>query len=271
MQKIAFNIQQTGEICLDCGNPIFTVKGIPHSGVCLECGKKNLEQEEITMREEVIESIKKNRALNYFNSFSVFAGNRQTVSKMEIVDFKVVDDETKLAMDKVQWILNELQNHNSLTFFINGKTGTGKTHLAMGILNELMKQEQKVLFINYAEFLDRIKNSFDGFWDDKERVKRIQKEIMQAEVVVIDDLGAEMGAFEHVFSKERPDTASDFNIRTLNKILEARVGKSTIFTSNLTSQQIRRYYGERILSRILNKNYAMTFKQTKDKRGVRNV
>ncbi|EOL81497.1 hypothetical protein UM7_02566 [Enterococcus faecalis EnGen0303] len=89
-------------------------------------------------------------------------------------------------------------------------------------------------------------------------------EIKSADLVVLDDLGAELG----VKQIDDRNKSTNFNNDTLNRIVEARQNKATIFTTNLTGKEMSQAYGERILSRIMSNSqgFVMKIEGTSDKR-----
>ncbi len=70
-----------------------------------------------------------------------------------------------------------------------GPSGTGKTHLSVAILKELITRKGiPCLFCDYRELLKQIQNSYNP----SERVTELEllRPVFQTEVLVLDDLGA---------------------------------------------------------------------------------
>jgi DNA replication protein DnaC len=100
-----------------------------------------------------------------------------------------------------------------------GSVGTGKTHLAVGILKALIRDKGvPCLFCDYRELLKSIQNSFNASVRVTET--EILRPVFDAEVLVIDELGA-VRSTEWVFD-------------TVNYILNSRYNenKTTIITTN---------------------------------------
>ena len=71
-----------------------------------------------------------------------------------------------------------------------GPMGVGKTHLAVGLLQRLVRERGvKGLFCDYRELLKSIQNSYNP--DVKATELELLKPIFAAEVLVLDDLGAQ--------------------------------------------------------------------------------
>ena len=116
-----------------------------------------------------------------------------------------------------------------------GPVGTGKTHVAACIANELINQGRPCLVTNFA----RITNTLQGMFDGKQRYL---DDFNRLDLLVIDDLAAER------------DT-SYMNEMIFN-IIDSRYrsGKPLIVTSNLTQAELTAPTSvdkERIYSRLL--------------------
>jgi DNA replication protein DnaC len=70
-----------------------------------------------------------------------------------------------------------------------GRAGAGKTHLAIGIIKELVNQKGiACFFCGFQELLEKIKNSYDV--SVQTTSLEILSPVFESEVVVLDDLGA---------------------------------------------------------------------------------
>lgn len=73
--------------------------------------------------------------------------------------------------------------------FIAGTPGTGKTHLAAAIANQLMAQNRPVICMTMQDMLERIKRTFNSSGSDEADVLKIYKTV---QLLVIDDIGKEL-------------------------------------------------------------------------------
>ena len=100
-----------------------------------------------------------------------------------------------------------------------GSVGVGKTHLAVGIIKDLIREKGiHCLFCDYRELLKSIQNSYNPAVQATEM--EILRPVFDAEVLVLDELGA-VRSTEWVFD-------------TVNYILNSRYNdnKTTIITTN---------------------------------------
>lgn len=112
---------------------------------------------------------------------------------------------------------------NSQSLLMQGQFGTGKTHLAAAVRNQLFKKHYRVLFVSMPDYLEKLKESFN----DKNQNQRhhIYKFAKEADLLIFDDVGA--------------NKMSEWAIAELFRLVDARRSKCTIYTTNLTSEQLR--------------------------------
>jgi DNA replication protein DnaC len=104
-----------------------------------------------------------------------------------------------------------------------GKIGTGKTHLAVGILKELILQRGvPCLFCDYRELLKEIQNSYNSSVQTTEL--EVLRPVFETDVLVLDELGA-----------VKP---SEWVWDTVSLILNTRYNntRTTIITTNFEDQ-----------------------------------
>lgn len=116
----------------------------------------------------------------------------------------------------------ESQEKNGLMF--TGLKGTGKTHLAAAIANQLMAEGVPVIFATMIDLLDKIKESFErknGTSEDA--VLHLYK---TADLLIIDDIG-----------KEQP---TEWALAKMYQIINARYEdyKPIIITSNYSPEEL---------------------------------
>ena len=235
--------------CPQCGDKLWRPKHVADKenfpGRCMSClyqdfeGKKPIEhsrKDEPTLAELQFISQKKT-AIAYFGSYSIMTTKLPQIARLK--NFKTEganqDDALKFAKTVADKIVKQSPQHVLLT----GPTGVGKTHLASGIVWQcimLNRYKYKAIFIDFQEYINKLKESY-GKDDIRDQMTSLNKELEFADLVVIDDLGAERGT-EH-------------NLDQLDKIMRLREDKNLIVTTNLSGKEIKDLYGNRTLSRLL--------------------
>jgi DNA replication protein DnaC len=110
--------------------------------------------------------------------------------------------------------------------FITGPKGTGKTHLAAAIANQLMQQGTAVICMTMIDLLDRIKQTYEKQkqWGTSEgAVLNTYKEVP---LLIIDDMGKE--------------PATEWAVSKIYAIINARYEEylPTIITTNYSDSEL---------------------------------
>lgn len=230
---------------------------------CLQCRREKVEEED---KQRAIDAEKfeiRKETYDWLSKRSIIA---DTTTKRATFDtYERMDRETTQNAEKALEIAKRYVNGEIFNTVLNGKQGTGKTHLSHAILdyvNENSREYKKCLFISVDELFRILKAGIgtreyyqsDYFW--------IDKTIAEADLLVLDDLGSEVGAIDS------NKVASEYITTRLYAIANARQGKSTIITTNLPSENLVRIYDRRLVSRLLSnsKGNIIVFKETADKR-----
>ena len=269
-KKMYGGIVEAG-ICPVCGNTMYkwakpTKTAKRDGAVCPRCKYIQHATEQQKRDEEIYIQKQKEKQLNYMKRNSIVNDNITLNYTLET--YKNDNRESEQAKINAKFWLEALEK-SPVHIVLTGGTGVGKTHLAVAIANEYLKQSdytKKVIVINYRELLEQLKIGFNVPKVYKELQGYLMQEVKKADFVVIDDLGAELGAIEN------RATPTQYNLDTLQSIVEARLNKATLFTSNFNSKELRLAYGERIFSRIMNNSsykgqlLAFRFVRTQDRR-----
>jgi len=121
--------------------------------------------------------------------------------------------------------------------FISGDPGLGKTFLLSSICNSLLAARVPTLYVVFCDLIAAIKDTFNSEGSGTTE-SRIMSAAREAEVLLLDDLGAEQ--------------VTEFVTNRLFDIVNYRCNhqKPLVVSSNLKVQEIGRLYDERIASRL---------------------
>lgn len=124
-----------------------------------------------------------------------------------------------------------------------GGTGLGKTHLSASVARELISKGHFVI-------CESAENIFSNY--NKERFAQDESDLicdkyLECELLIIDDLGAE--------------AVTQYSVSCLYNLINTRIneGKPTILSTNLSSNDIRKIYNDRITSRLFGEFVIIVF------------
>lgn len=147
----------------------------------------------------------------------------------------------KLAAIAKRISINYVKNFESLQaegkgiYLFSDIKGSGKTRLAISILNALIKKYKvEGFYITSKDLFDELRASFDIG-----NTQTVLNKFLSVKVLILDDLGVEK--------------VSEWTESTFTQILDARMNQKlvTIITSNLTQEALDSIYtGGRVASRV---------------------
>jgi DNA replication protein DnaC len=104
-------------------------------------------------------------------------------------DFPGAHSSLGLAHLTVSRFVQEYDPREGIGLLIVGKIGTGKTHLAVGIIKELIVSKSvSCLFYDYRELLKAIQNSYNAAVQTTEL--DVLRPVFDTDILVLDELGA---------------------------------------------------------------------------------
>jgi DNA replication protein DnaC len=138
--------------------------------------------------------------------------------------------------------------------YLHGGVGAGKTRLAAAIANTWASQRQTAYFARVPMLLYQLQPD-----RSEEDVAALERRILTASLVVLDDIGAER------------DAATDYTRRTLLMLYEGRcdAGLRTVFTSNKSLAELSAQQDDDRLSSRLSGRCVVVQMKTPDQRLVR--
>lgn len=144
----------------------------------------------------------------------------------------------EFALDKPQNLL------------LAGSYGVGKSHLAVSIAKKLHEAGYSSVFISVPRLFTKIKSTFgrrEGMTEDE-----IMEALARVDCLILDDIGA-----EHI-DIDRNGEGRGWGVAKIFEIVDSRAGKHTVYTTNLTSDEMMRRFGMRNFSRLMKNTKAIT-------------
>ncbi len=193
--------------------------------------RKSIEQNEKEARELLLKE-KQEKITNLTKSSNIPKKYRNATFE----NFNPKDNPRALEIAK-NFVMNFPENKGLL---LAGPVGTGKTHLAAAIANELLNKLYSVYFGNVIDIMSFIKSTYNENSDLSER-DAINIMTDKVDLFIIDDLGKENNT-EYTLS---------MLYQLINRVYENE--KPIIITTNFNSIELSRKLGERgqaIVSRV---------------------
>ena len=225
------------------------------------CPRCELDKANVEFEKKIQEEVKLEQAeMNYNTLLKKSIIEDETLLKARIHNYMTREKEEITNKHTIENAVRDYLKGEPFNLVLQGNAGVGKSHLAYAVLHELNETKKySCLFISIEAMLRKIKASFN---DKQSRYTEeyFNRLLSEVDYLVLDDLGAETGAIS------TDKTATDFVQRVLYGIATSRQSKSTILTTNLSSETLFNMYDKKLVSRLLKNPRIVVFKTTKDKR-----
>jgi DNA replication protein DnaC len=194
-----------------------------------ECEQKNDQREwELARRESRVKSLRERSGLSKRMKGYSLGNFRPTIS-----------DSAGRARMRVDEYLENWEDHREAGrgLYFCGDVGSGKTHLAVAVMNELITRKRvPSLFVTVPELLDNLRGAYN---DPGRNLDEWMDAVKNADLLVLDDLGSER--------------VTEWVRERIFVIVNHRYRETlpTIFTSNIGPEELPAQLGERTASRII--------------------
>jgi DNA replication protein DnaC len=131
-----------------------------------------------------------------------------------------------------------------------GNYGTGKSHLAVSISKEVMfKKNMSALFISTPKLLTKLRSTYN--YNSNETEDRIINQLSRVSLLVLDDIGSEQYKASNDTNEQTWSTSKIF------EIIDNRIGRHSIFTTNYDVNELQQRLGGRNFSRMMENTHVI--------------
>jgi len=198
----------------------------------------------------------------YLYKHSIVAG--KNILHKGLKDFYARTEKEEAIQKRIKLLIDDVATGEAINIFFQGEPGTGKSHLAMALMQNAnaLANGKRFLFVNFPVLQQRIRASYDNNFSEDSEASFI-KQMIDADALVLDDIASEINPLTN------QGNISSFADRILYSVMEGRAErKPTIFTSNITWDKLQQFLDPRIVSRISYRFNPVSFDGINDKRKV---
>lgn len=149
------------------------------------------------------------------------------------------------AFTTLKEFAESFDGENEPSFLLVGASGLGKTHLSTAVAKTVIERGYRVVY----DTIDRIIDDFQAErFRDTMTYDELSERYFECDLLIVDDLGCEM--------------MNQFSLSCVYNLINTRLnaGRPTIINTNLTSDELRKTYFDRITSRLLGEYRILLFK-----------
>ena len=246
------------EFCSQQGHEKINLMLLNNEVICPRCrAERNNETFSKVQTEKQLSFTKEGRRTFLYRNSIV---HDKSILEKGLKDFIPKTDKEKEILKIAGDVAREIAGNTVRNVFIYGNAGAGKTHTAIGMLRNIneLSTSKRCLAVSVTKLLELIKKSYQ-YPNDPINESYYLDLLSQADILLLDDIGSDI-------SLGSQNRSSDFTLRIIYSILNARENKTTLFTSNLTLNELHTIFDSRIVSRISSNLITMNFSDISDKR-----
>jgi DNA replication protein DnaC len=187
---------------------------------------------------EIVDDTKKRYLQIQVEKFDKFTTKNPDLDHATITNFKYDEDESQLkALERSLIYIENFDPKSGKKLLFYGSVGTGKSHLAISIYKEIKQKGFTAIYLEMDKIMRIIRDTWDKNSENTEN--EFFKVLQDVDLLVLDDLGA-----EHT---------NNWVQEKLFSILNSRLGKNTIITTNIDPLELDKTYTKRVSDRIFDK------------------
>ncbi len=186
--------------------------------------------------------MKKQRTYKVFDQNSLI---NDQLKQATFENFKRHDDNLAKAFQSAIQYAKNFSKQDPQNLIFSGSYGIGKSHLACAIASYLMEKGYSAIFISVPKLLTKLKATYNRNSEHTE--DDLLSMIETVDCLILDDIGAEYGSDHHSWATSK-----------VFEVVDSRIGKHTIYTTNLNGEALQEKIGPRNFSRMMQDTEVIT-------------
>lgn len=220
------------EKCKNCGNELKTYKMLMIGGSKKGQWAPVTEECDCFLTQQVLETVNRTK-LKFFRDHSTI---NNSIKNATLENYTPNNETQMIALKKAIEFINKLSHNNQARMIYYGEPGLGKSHLAVGIGKILDEKFKKTcLFLEVTVLKQLVKSSWSK--DSSYSEFELMRAIAEVDLLILDDVGAE--------------GITSWTKELMFTLLNTRLSKSLLVTTNLSISDIYIEYGAKISDRFL--------------------
>ncbi|MFU1991977.1 ATP-binding protein [Priestia megaterium] len=217
--------------CGKCGELIRVIRLVINGKVrianrCKACDDRELEKEAL----QTYKDLQVSKRERIFNDFSLISDGLKNAT---FENYHPANQELAEAKKIAKNYVDVFNKYKGLMFV--GDYGVGKSHLSYSICKEVREKGFTSIFISVPELLTKLKSTFNNTGNYTEEA--LLTALKNVDLLVLDDIGA--------------DYPTDWAISKLFEVINSRIGKNNVYTTNNNAKELINKVGKRNFSRMM--------------------
>lgn len=207
--------------------------------MCFNCEKTEEDRLIISEIEKERAEAKMKRMRRIFDENSLMNPKLKNAS---FDNYEPTSPELSKAKSLAMRYADNFSKDNPVSLLFIGNYGTGKSHLSVAVTKELMNKDFTCIFISTPKLMTKIRSTYNK--DSEYSEEQIIETLSEVDCLVLDDIGAEA-------TKQGDNNQHTWATSKIFEIIDNRIGKHTIFTSNYSPEELQQRLGGRNFSRMM--------------------
>ncbi|TYR75558.1 ATP-binding protein [Rossellomorea vietnamensis] len=229
----ATSISASDNRCPTCSRKLLLEDG---KETCFYC--QSVAKEDKQISNEVTEWVRNREVNELLNTFKEKSLMNRDLENATLDNYQPQNESQAQALQLTRDYIESFDGTTGLIY--TGRPGLGKSHLVAGMTKEIMQKKHTCIFISLPRLFSELKDTYNK--NSSKTELSILNALQKVDLLVLDDLGAE---------REEDKEATTWARTKIFEIVDSRIGKSTVYTTNHAGGVLLKMYGERDFSRMI--------------------